>query len=58
MYGELGYTRAETRRAAALAEAAGFVLDFVKRNPNAEKPRMPNHSEWIGFLQQARKEAA
>lgn len=56
MQRELAFTRAETGRAVDLAEAAGYVLDYVKRAPGFLTPRMPNRSEWIGFLAQARRE--
>ena len=58
MHGEIGFTTAETRRAVTLAEAAGYVLDFVKCARGIDTPRMPNHQEWVGFLTQARRELA
>jgi hypothetical protein len=56
MQRELGFSRAEASKAAYLAEAAGFVLDYVRHDPSAITPRMPNRSEWLGFLAQARLE--
>lgn len=35
MYEEISFTSAERRRAAALVENAGYMLDFVKRAPMA-----------------------
>lgn len=56
MQRELGFSTAETSKATCLAEAAGFVLDYVRHVPGSITPRMPNRSEWLGFLAQARLE--
>jgi len=56
MQRELGFSRAECSRATYLAEAAGFVLDYVRRVPGSITPRMPNRAEWLSFLIQARGE--
>lgn len=56
MQRELGFSSAETSKATYLAEAAGFVLDYVRRVPGSITPRMPNRGEWLGFLAQARLE--
>ena len=58
MQHELGFSRVETIRATYLAEAAGFVLDYVRRVPGSIGPRMPSRTEWLGFLIQARGELA
>jgi len=56
MQRELGFSAAEASRATCLAETAGFVLDYVRRDPGSTSPRMPNRAEWLAFLVQARGE--
>lgn len=58
MQREIGFTRAETGRAVSLAEDAGFVLDHIRRAPGSQDRRMPNRSEWMTFLAQARQDLA
>ena len=58
MQREILFTRAETGRAVNLAEDAGFVLDHIRRAPGSPDRRMPNRSEWMTFLAQARQDLA